>query len=194
MASLFQFSIRSLLVAVAFVSLSIAALLNANGIWNGVMWGLVLYLLTAAALLVAYRSGARRAFWLGFLAFGGLYLLLYVTPTLSFQTWARADPLRSEELLATHLAQWAYGHLLPESRRSPQIPDPNAGPPTGGFPSSYAYDSTGQPVLPGSMSNPNYVPIQTFTQIAHALALIAIAMLGGKTSEWIYRTRPGGGQ
>lgn len=39
-------------------------------------------------------------------------------------------------------------------------------------------------------ANPNYVPVENFTHIAHTLWLLVIAAVGGKTCELIYRTRP----
>jgi hypothetical protein len=38
--------------------------------------------------------------------------------------------------------------------------------------------------------NPSYVPIEYFQQIFHALALLLVAAVGGKTCQIIYRTRP----
>ncbi|HUE74665.1 MAG TPA: hypothetical protein VMP01_27605 [Pirellulaceae bacterium] len=125
MASLYQFSIRGLLWAVTILAVGMAALLNANGLWQGLSWGLVLYALTASILLVVYRRSEQRAFWVGFSVFGWAYLLLFLTsqyPTLPFsQSPHRKDPFREKELLATQLAQWSHENLLPESRRVAEI-------------------------------------------------------------------------
>ncbi len=223
MASLFQFSIRGLLWAVTFLAVCIAALVNANGIWQGLAWGLALYTLTASILLVIYRRKEKRAFWLGFAVFGWLYLLVFLTsqaPAMS-QFWMRSDPLRYQDLFATQLAQWSHANLLPESRRVAQIQvtlpaDPlipsammsgmmggTSGPP-GGMPMP-----GGSGMMPGAMmggmglmggmgamggvamaANPQYVPIENFTQIFHALCLLLVAAVGGKTCQFIYRTCP----
>src|SRR5688572_8646499 len=100
MPSLFQFSIRGLLYAVTFLAVAIAALLNANGLWQGLAWGAALYALSSAILLTVYRQAEPRAFWLGFAVFGWSYLALFLTaqfPMLT-QTWYRSDPLRYEDL------------------------------------------------------------------------------------------------
>jgi hypothetical protein len=124
MALLFQFSIRKLLIGVTFTAVGIAALLNANSLWEGTVWGMVLYAMVAAVLLSHYREGASRAFWLGFAAFGWTYLAVFLTSQLPAQTqnWYRTDPLRYETLITTRFAHLAYEHLLPKSRQLEQIP------------------------------------------------------------------------
>ena len=238
MLSLFQFSMRGLLVGIAVVSLGIAALVNAGPLWQGIMWGVALYALTAAILLVVYRRDQSRAFWLGFTLFGWLYLLLVLTsqiPNLT-QTWFRTDALRYEDLLATRLAQSIYD-FLPESRRfaaSAVTPPASTGDGTapgggpmlvtgmdtmmtgGGMPGGSGSMMPGGmmggdmgPGGPGSMmssgmmgggmpsmmgpamvANPNYVPPENFKQVFHALVLLLVAAIGGKTCQFIYRTRP----
>jgi hypothetical protein len=228
MASLFQFSIRGLLWAVTFLAVGMAALLNANGLWQGLAWGLALYALTAAILLVVYRRQEQRAYWLGFAIFGWSYLLLFLTSQAPAQSqfWIRSDPLKYYSLLATQLAEWSHANLLPESRRVAQIQvtlpaDPMtpamSGAPGGGDMSAMMGSMAGSPggmppgaggMMPGGgmMSgmmggmgpmggiamapNPNYVPIENFQQIFHALALLLVAAIGGKTCQIIYRTRP----
>lgn len=226
MTPLFQFSIRGLLAAVTILAVGIAALLNANGVWQGAMWGLALYALTAAVLLVVYRREEARAYWLGFAIFGWMYLAVFLTslvPTPS-QAWFRTDPLKHEHLFTTHLANLAHQYLLPASRREQQIaasyppgqiPDgaPVAGdgsmsmammPGGGGMPggmmsgmmsgmmggSPGGNAATGGGTLTVMVPNPNYVPVETFAHVVHALCLLLVAAIGGKTCQIIYRTRP----
>jgi hypothetical protein len=225
MARLFQFSIRGLLWAVTFLAVGIAALVNANGIWQGLSWGLALYALTASILLVVYRREEKRAFWLGFAVFGWMYLFLFLTSQAPAQSqfWIRTDSLRYENLLATQLAQWSHQHLLPESRRVAEItvsqPAGYSGPMPGmpgmaggdmsemmmggtpaGMPGGAMPGVGGMmPQMMGGMGpmggtamapNPQYVPLEYFTQIFHALLLMLVAAIGGKTCQLIYRTRP----
>jgi hypothetical protein len=220
MARVFQFSIRGLLVAVTFLAVGIAALINANGIWLGLSWGLVLYALTAAVLLVGYRRNEPRAFWLGFAVFGWLYLALFLLSLApaQLQFWVRTDPLKHNDLLATQVAQWAHQSLLPESRRVQLIAAPNPPPQgpnsqPGGMGSDMMASMMGSGSMPGGgpmspaammggamdpfgrayapmVDNPNYVPIETFTHTFHAFCLLLVAAIGGKTCQFIYRTRP----
>lgn len=239
MLSLFQFSIRGLLSGMALVSLGIAALVNAGPLWQGIMWGVALYALTAAILLVVYRRSETRAFWLGFTIFGWLYLLLFLTSQApaQFQFWSRSDPLKYSDLLATRLAETVHAYL-PESRRLMQVAvtpptAPSAGgSTTGSMPMAGGYEGGMSPMssgmaapgdmdmmvgmdgsmngmmsrssgsmMPGGMmmsgmtgptmvANVNYVPLENFQHVFHALALLLVAAVGGKTCQIIHRTKP----
>jgi hypothetical protein len=226
MASLFQFSIRSLLVAVTIVAVGIAALLNAGPWWEAVVWGGTICFLAIAILLVVYRQKEGRAFWLGFALFGWLYLAVLVyswTPYANPQ-YSRSDPLAQSSLITTRLSHMAYNSILPESKKQPSVPMMNGdgtapmtvyfGTSDGGQVMTTAA-TTSQPLpVIGTMptaagssgtntislaftpsgvlmsSNPNYVSIEHFTHIAHALWLLLIGAVGGKACQFIYRTRP----
>jgi hypothetical protein len=224
MARIFQFSIRGLLWAVTVLAVGIAALINANVLWQGAIWGLVLYGLTAAILLAVYRREQARAYWLGFAVFGWMYLAVFLASLLPSQSqfWVRSDPLKNEDLITTRLAYLAHQHLLPQSRREQQMAVPvpadslgggmsaggmmpgmgaggammpgASGPPMGGLgPGPGAMGTPGGgygPMVTMMAANPNYVPVENFTHIFHALCLLVIAAVGGKTCELIYRTRP----
>lgn len=213
MASLFQFSIRSLLVAVTIVALGIAALLNASVNWEMAMWGLALGLLATAVLLIIYRRDQQRAFWMGFLVFGGLYLavLLY-----SFRTNYWDQPTQSNQPLfdalpTTRLSQFVYRSVLPESRTADHVPGPIVDWSLNDPGTFTTVESTvempasigpGLPNLgPGTVRavpgpaavmipNPNQIPLRHFTNIGQALWLLLIAAAGGKVCQVICRTRP----
>jgi hypothetical protein len=123
-ASLLQFSIRGLLIAVTILCVGIAALLNANGWWEAGMWGGTLFVLAIAILLAVYRHEERRAFWLGFSVLGWLYLAVLVyswLPSANPQA-ARSDPFAQSSLITTRLSQVAYNSLLPETKKQSSIP------------------------------------------------------------------------
>jgi hypothetical protein len=216
MTSLFQFSIRGLLVGVTITGVGIAALLRAGPWPEALSFGAALCLLGSALLLVVYRRDERRAFWLGFSVFGWLYLAVLIyswTPSANSQA-ARTDPLVESSLLTTRLSHMAYNSLLPESKKQPHVPMMNG---DGSAPMTVYYTTgdgqgltaTGTMPAPsdGSSSttmislaftpsgalmatNPDYVPIESFTRIGHTLWLLLIAAVGGKTCQIIYRTRP----
>ena len=122
MASPVQFSIRQLLIAVAFVGLGMAALLNANPWWQSAAWTVTILLLSAAILLAVYRVEQARAFWIGFLVFGWVQLAALVYPFgagSGYHPWA----LQSHAVLA--IGDWAYRTIIPDSRRESMIPDPS---------------------------------------------------------------------
>jgi hypothetical protein len=204
--SLFQFSIRTLLVAVTIAALGVTALLNANLWWEGGTWLVALAFLAGGILLAIYRQGEQRAYWLGFIIFGGLYLgMLLFTALID----------RSYELAPSQLLQYAYSWAIPAARQSqyvqinPTNPPPPAvsytytvlaaspyAPPT--FPSPApppapvrTFPALPAPVLPAtSIPNSDYVPIDKFVSIGQSLLLLLAAAAGGKTCQLIYRRRP----
>ncbi len=213
MASLFQFSIRSLLVAVTIAALGIAALLNAGPWWEAAVWGGTLLLLAISLLLIVYRRQEGRAFWLGFAVLGGIYLGIVVyswTPHANSK-YTRRDPLAQQSLITTRLAKLAYESLMPGAKTQENIA-PSAALTTtslndleiytageGGAAGDAAaaarsgmdlvaamMGSSGTPAIP----NPSYVPLASFLNVAHALWLLLVAAIGGKTGQFIYRTRP----
>ena len=183
MSSFFQFSIRNLLIAVALIAVGITALFNANIWWEAGLWAIVSFCWALAVLLVIYCRGAQRAFWIGFLVFGSFYFGGFL--------WSQLMPNH----IVSRLAGLAYSTLLPESRRSPFLSDPND--PAGPVPAPPAYASPypggpsyvpyGRPSTPG---NPSYVPFENFVQVSHALCMLIAALLGGKAAQFICRTRP----
>jgi hypothetical protein len=202
MASLFQFSIRNLLVLVLFVAIGITALFNANGWWNAGLWGCVLTLLSAAILFAVHRREEQRAYWVGFAAFGWIYFALVLV-----SQWASQPDL----IFVTRVANLAYG-ALPESRRTEWIggsaaqswsvggqtgymlapPVAYSSTPGGGWSGpqtiTYLAPSNGTVISTPAAMNPSYIRPAEFVQISHALALLIAAVIGGRLSKWLCRT------
>ena len=213
MASPLQFSVRQLLIVVAFLAVGLTALRNANSYWMTGLWGGVLLLLGVTILLVIFRRGPVQAFWIGCAVFGCLYagvvLIAY---------WPRATPpgyfpLAAHQLATNQLSVWAYGKMIPAAAREMQIPNPAVTQGSGGRGFSGGMSGMGGPGMPMSgsmpgglgpgmggmamsgfggfgvslMPNPDYVDINAFVQIAHSLWVVALAALGGKLAQWIYR-------
>lgn len=72
----FGFSIKGLLLAVTLAAFALTALLNASANWVLVLNSLTALLLLTALIAVVYRTGPKRAFWVGFLVFCCGQLLL----------------------------------------------------------------------------------------------------------------------
>ena len=206
MASLFQFSIRSLLVAVTIAAVGVAALLNANLWWEGGTWLVALGLLAVGILLCIYRRQEQRAYWLGFVIFGGLYLgLIVITAAIG----------KYNDLLPSQLSQFAYHWIIPTPGQNQYLPPPAAA----GSPlptTAYSYEvvasasgpyaaptlspSPPRIVVPATSvqalytaapwtANPHYVPPEKFVSIGHSLWLLLAAAVGGKLCQWICRTQ-----
>jgi hypothetical protein len=73
-------TIAGLMLMVLACAVSVAALRYASEFWVTVILATTLVLLGCSIFGVAYRTGARRAGWLGFLVFGGGYVVLAFTP------------------------------------------------------------------------------------------------------------------
>src|SRR3954453_23835653 len=128
-----QFSLRNLLIAVAFVAVGTAALLNANAWWSSLLWGAALSLLVFTGLAASYRQEAKRAFWGGYVLAGSFYLLLLMY---SIQNTSSSNasilcytPLTHYNLVTTKLIVWAYA-WLPASKGAQYLPAPSV--PAGG--------------------------------------------------------------
>ncbi|HUE74666.1 MAG TPA: hypothetical protein VMP01_27610 [Pirellulaceae bacterium] len=208
MARLFQFSIRSLLVAVTIAAVGIAALLNANHWWEAATWLVALGLLAVGILLCIYRREEQRAYWLGFVIFGGLYLGLVLITSLVNQY---------HDMLPTQLLHLAYDKVIPLESKSEYTQPPGAFAPATTAVTTYSYRviATPQgpyaspppaayipPPLPAAAPNtatpwpvaawvPNaaYVPVVKFISIGHSLCLLLAAAIGGKICQWICRTQ-----
>jgi hypothetical protein len=219
MTKFFQFSVRGLLVAVTLTAVGIAALLNASPWLEALAWGAGLLILSCALLLVVYRRDEQRAFWLGFVIFGGIYLLVLLY---SFTAdWKNdplsANPLHYNSLATTKVMSLLYESVLPESRRQEHVAvaaseqyqsaktryayagiatDPQGQPIMAGFSdevSSLAFTPDGGTVLISGNKrgpNPSYIPLGKFISIGHTLWLLLIAAVGGKVCQIICRTRP----
>lgn len=221
MARVFQFTVRGLLVAVTLAAVGIAALLNAGGWLEALAWGAVLLVLSSAVLLVVYRREEQRAYWLGFVVFGGMYLALVLY---SFTAdWKHepltANPLHYNSLATTKVTAFVYESAITDSRRQEYVSTSaqaarNSHAESEGLtlslPSLVTADDVtvkyaGGPTnvdLTGFVvtftggnkmtSNPSYIPLGKFLSIGHTLWLLLIAAAGGKICQIVYRTRPQG--
>src|SRR4051812_14008079 len=72
----FQFRLGTLLIAIVWVALVSMGLRTASEPWSGILFILSTGSVLLAAPMSIYRTGRIRAFALGFLIFGGIYLFL----------------------------------------------------------------------------------------------------------------------
>jgi hypothetical protein len=189
-----QFSLRHLLVAVAFVAVGCTALLNANPWWVRGSWLATVGLLFVAVVQAIFRRGERRAFWTGFAIAGWLCI---VAATNAF------DGLR----VVRQLPEQAMGALyarLPDALRMPYIEEQTGRPVDGGAslpPSVTSYrpspeepTSTGlvwlalQQQQPTFAPNPRHVGWEFFQSIGEAIWTLLVALVGGTIARWVYRS------
>jgi hypothetical protein len=190
--SFLQFSLRNLLVAVAFVAIAVTALLNANLWWTGGIWLLTIGLLVIAILAAIIRRGERQAFWMGFAIVGWLCIIAGSDwfPGLS---GARRLPQQAFQFLHEH---------LPDTLRLPYI-EVQTGKPVEGAgtsaPREISYYGSQDPRVttalqwlaqqqPTFANNPRYVPLEQFQSIGEAIWTLLLALLGGIVARGIWRS------
>jgi hypothetical protein len=154
---LLQFSLRNLLIAVAFCAFGAAALVNANRWWLAISWTAALFSLATSGLLVVHRREEKRAFWGGYAFFGALYVLLLmysIQPTSSSNSSVLClNSLSFHNLLTTKITTWTYSHLpaalTVENLPTPVTPGSGSSPPGAGMPGMLGGMSG---MAPGGMS------------------------------------------
>jgi hypothetical protein len=208
---MFQFSLRNLLIAVAFFAFGAAALVNAGAWWSAITWGAALLSLVSAGLLTMYRREEQRAFWGGYVLFGTLYVLLLmysIQPTSSSNSSVLClNSLSYFNLLTTKLANWSYTFLPASltteyfpgasgrSGGSAPLPSGSGSPMSGSMPGPMSGFSGSMPPIfggsgaPPATPNPRFVSQTTYLEVSHALWIILLATLGGVLSCWFYKTR-----
>ncbi len=76
----FRFNIAGLLGFILVCGVAFAALKVASDLWESGVFTLTLVVLLVSLLLAIHRTGASRAFWVGFAIFGLSYLGLSLVP------------------------------------------------------------------------------------------------------------------
>jgi hypothetical protein len=76
-----RYNIVSILGAILFVAIGLAALRDAVDLWDSGLFSVTVCLLLTAVILAVHRTAARRAFWIGFALFGWGYLSLSLIPS-----------------------------------------------------------------------------------------------------------------
>jgi hypothetical protein len=191
-----RFSLRQLFVGMAVIALGCVALRNASDAWVAAMLGLAQLALATAILLVIFRRGAERAYWIGFATFGWLYFLLMLV-NWSIDPNASSDCLfRPHRLATTRLSNSCYHWTFDEAFErylarfpAPRYFDPMTGLATSMIPKadgsyrvpSVAWPPPGAPALPGPDEG-------SFANVAHALWTILLAAIGGCLARWLYAT------
>ena len=179
-----QFSLRNLLIVVAFCAFGAAALVNANPWWLAISWSAALFSLAAAGLLAMHRREEKRAFWSGYVSFGTLYVLLLmysIQPTSSSNSSVLClNSLSYHNLLTTKLTTWTYSRL-PAALTTEYLPTPVVPGSSGG---SGPPSAVGMPGMAGGMPG---MPAGGMPGPADGMA----GMPGGGTSGGMMPGMPG---
>jgi membrane protease YdiL (CAAX protease family) len=155
-----QFTIRSLLLALVLVAIACVALLNANRWWASGCKTASFALLTAAILLAVHSGREQRAYWVGFAVAGWVYVLLLAATAFGLST----------ELITVEALDNLYP-LFPWKEKAV------AGELSLAF---------GQG---GTMTAQEVVHRNSFDAVGHAFFALIAALLGGTLSQWLYHRR-----
>jgi energy-coupling factor transporter transmembrane protein EcfT len=193
-----SFGLRQLFLWTAAIALGLVALRSATMNWVAGMFGLALALLVASVLLVVFRRGPQRAYWIGFATVGWLYVLLLATSWMPVDPNSENDtPFRPYNLATQRLSNAAY-HWLYDDAFEKYHAMGYAGGSMGGR--GYSGGPRVYPILgmmPGGMGaapppGPPPGPNETdFVNVAHALWTLLFAVIGGCVAYWLYMTGPG---
>ncbi len=155
-----RFSLRWLLVGIALCAVGVAALVNASTMWLRVTASLTLLAFAVVLLVAICSTGARRAFMLGFLAWGIIYLvvvgLILRDENNEINEWPPTILLTSQALQCLHTAVFRQVGTYPPG-------DLNAGLPIYG---------------------PDH---DMFMKIGQLLWAWILAMCGGLVAKFLYR-------
>jgi hypothetical protein len=163
-----RISIASLLAAIIFCGVSLAALRSATGWWASGIFSATLLGFALAAAYAIHRRGPRRAFWSAFATFGWSYLLLAFGPGCETSIRPR--------LLTTKLLD-ALAPMVHPTTRAELLYAVVVSPP----------GRTGDGMAAGT-GNPAVVH-QHFQDIGHALIALLLAAIGGMASRYFYANR-----
>lgn len=180
----FRFSIRHLLMWTAFVAVGCVALRSSSETWSGVLHAVSLLSLGAAILLLIYRQGAARAYWLGFALSGWLYVIILMYGWSLSREGRFYVPIEPDHLITSRLSiaayQWSYTLLAP--RPAPNYGGGGFGGGGGGFGAGGGFVTPPPPAFTGP-------PQHEFVNVAHALWTLLLAACGGCFAQWLYLTR-----
>jgi hypothetical protein len=214
-----SFGLRQLFLWTAAIALGLVALRSASPTWVSAMLGLAVATLSTSLLLVIFRRGQQRAYWIGFATFGWLYLLLLFGSWTLGRTATNNSPLRAQNLLTQRLSAASYHSLYDEAFDSYNATVRGSTAPVGSMrggdyggmmpggegDSGYGGDAYGAgyssgmgSVMLGGVGGPVAAPgpppgpnENDFVNVAHALWAMLFAAIGGCVAGWLYQTSPG---
>jgi hypothetical protein len=159
-----RFSLRTLAVLVAGLAVIFAALFFASPLWTRIVFTAVLFGMLASIIGIVYRTGARRAFWVGFAIVGCAFCSLYYTGIME-NRMAIAPVLdalhdATKRTVSERKSQPILGKVVP-----------------------------GRPTRRFWMESRD-IPAKTdFREVGHLLSIPLLAMLGGFLAAYLY-SRP----
>ena len=198
-----RFSIASLLGLVLFVAVAVAALREADDLWDTGLFTLAVSLLLASVLLAVHRTDQERAFWLGFALVGWSYLIASLIPQVGSRLLttkallyldskvSRTTPMGlavadfdSDGQVDLFVANASAPNALYRNQGDGTFRDV-----TSGQAATVSTSSGGvivwKPSLPWRLLVGSGGTSENFVRIGHSILALIIALGGGRLSRWL---------
>lgn len=187
-----RFKIRSLLGVVLFAGIAIAALRQADDLWDSGMLGLTLLGLMTAVLLAVHRTDHRRAYWVGFALFGWTYLIASLIPQIAVRLPTSLGLAFIDSKIPGRHRAWATTVLTITSTAGTNPVQTGGLSPQGNTLASSSQEvSRVWDVRTGELLAGPFATTENFIRIGHSLLALVLAFLGGYLSRHLYRTGQG---
>jgi hypothetical protein len=189
----FRFHLGTLVIVVLILGISFAALRESNEVWDSGVVTLTLGVLLVSILLAVHRTERRRAFWLGFALFGGVYLAVSQVPSIesrliTTKALAFLESKLSERPIVISGRVWdTWSRNLRQNNQTSIAFSPRGNRVASGSQGIIrVWDvSGGNPLGTGSGTTENFV------RIGHSLLALIFAFVGGRLSCYLHSRNPG---
>jgi hypothetical protein len=184
-----RFNIASILAIILVLGVSFAALRESSEVWASGIFSATLGCLLISILLAVHRTEFRRAFWIGFAVFGGIYLGLSLVPSIESKliTTKALDYLASE----AQVRKLKIAKVRHSETSSWSLSDKLEGIVLGSDENPIAPLSRGQvgiwDAATGRLIGAANVPTENIVRIGHALFALLLGWVGGRLSGRLWR-------
>ena len=197
-----RFSIRQLLIWTAFIGFACVSLRSASEAWVAIAFAVVFMALGVTPMLVILRSGADRAYWMGFAVLGSLYLGLLMYSFALEPNAVNSNPLSADNLATARLARYGYDRIHGQNQQLPSYSFTLQTQAANGVLTENNIDFVGIGSTTGTLRatsirlfgtvaapSPASPNAKDFVNVAHALWTLLLAACGGRFAQWLYQSR-----
>jgi hypothetical protein len=176
-----------------------------------IAFAVVLLIIGVMPMLVILRSGADRAYWMGFAVIGSLYLGLLMYSFTLEPNATKSNPFAASNLATAQLARYGHAAIYGKEMRTnkllfttgkPEISysfqlnnqatldlDQSAGEIVVGNASGSSLRTATLRLLLRPSATPAGPATEDFVNVAHALWTLLLAACGGWFARWLYQSR-----
>jgi WD40 repeat protein len=186
-----RFSIASLLGLVLFVAIAVAALREANDLWDSGLFTLAVSLLLASVLLAAHRTDQKRSFWLGFALVGWSYLVASLVPPVESRLLTTKALSYLDSKVADRVITLTWTVATTGGSASTTTPVQAVAFSPDGQTLALSRQGTSGPMVrlwnaaTGKILAGANGTTENFVRIGHSLLALVIALGGGHLSRWL---------